>query len=415
MRSIAYLTDVEGLWPKLLDFLDRNPHVALDDGGRLVVADGATLVFGGDAIDRGPHARRIVALLLEAHRRQPDRVVLLAGNRDINKLRLPRELAGFPPTKAPPEVRTAPRPELLRWIFEHTMGARQAFASRQQELAREGVDAGDEAVVRSFLDDLEAEGDLRAYLASCRLAFRDGPNLFVHGAVTAQNLGHVPDGQPPTDPADVDAWVARLNAWYAAQIDHFVRDEYDPAGTPRWAPIVAYQAPLPGTRLNQTSIVYGRPTDDDGNPLLPEPHVVEALERAGIRRLVVGHTPVGDSAALVRGERFELVVADNSYSHCEHFGALFVRGEHLSFRGRVRLEGAAEPLEVRFASTLQGPDEGPIGLRLASSGHLVKGELATGDLLLWRSHPNYRFDQRAASPRDVAAAQPQPPERPLST
>ena len=71
-------------------------------GGELTLAPGATLVFGGDAIDRGPAGRRVVAALLAAKRHYDDRVVLLAGNRDINKLRLHRELAGRPPRHASP-------------------------------------------------------------------------------------------------------------------------------------------------------------------------------------------------------------------------------------------------------------------------------------------------------------------------
>src|SRR5258706_349927 len=54
--EIAYLTDVEGQWEKLTTFCAGNPLVSLD-GDDLVVAEGATFVFGGDAIDRGPHGR----------------------------------------------------------------------------------------------------------------------------------------------------------------------------------------------------------------------------------------------------------------------------------------------------------------------------------------------------------------------
>jgi hypothetical protein len=92
--TVAYLSDVEGLWSKLTSFTEDNPCVALDEAGRLQVAPGCCFVFGGDAIDRGPHSRRVVAALLEAHERQPGQVILLAGNRDINKIRLPRELTG---------------------------------------------------------------------------------------------------------------------------------------------------------------------------------------------------------------------------------------------------------------------------------------------------------------------------------
>src|SRR5687768_5160073 len=132
--AVAYLTDAEGIWPKLASFVEGNPYVAFDAEGRLVVAPGAVFVFGGDAIDRGPSSRRVAAALLELKRRQPGQVFLLAGNRDINKLRLWRELRGYPPRRAPPEVAGGPRPALLKWIFENTMGARGAFEFRREEL-----------------------------------------------------------------------------------------------------------------------------------------------------------------------------------------------------------------------------------------------------------------------------------------
>src|SRR5262245_6980421 len=106
MSRAAYLTDVEGLWDKIEDFERDNPCVALQDG-RLVLADGVTFVFGGDAIDRGPWSRRIVSTLMQAKREYGERVVLLAGNRDINKMRLVRELAGHPPARTPREIADA--------------------------------------------------------------------------------------------------------------------------------------------------------------------------------------------------------------------------------------------------------------------------------------------------------------------
>jgi len=40
-------------------------------GDAIELADGATFVFRGDAIDRGPHGRRLVRTLLAA--KQPER------------------------------------------------------------------------------------------------------------------------------------------------------------------------------------------------------------------------------------------------------------------------------------------------------------------------------------------------------
>lgn len=398
---IAYLTDVEGLWPKLLGFLEANPLVSLDPKGRLRVADGAVFVFGGDAIDRGPDARRIVKLLVEAKQRQPGQVVLLAGNRDINKLRLPRELGGLPPLRTPAEIRGASRGALLRWIFDNTMGASMAFANRRAELASEGRDHGDDEVVQSYLEDLGAEGDLRSYLASCQLAFRAGPTLFVHGGVTEQNFGRVPGREGLVE--GVDAWVACLNRWYSAQIDAFLHDEHDAAGNPAWAPLIAYQAPLAGTRCNQGSVVYARPTDDEGNPCLPEPSLVEALQCSGIARVVVGHTPIGDSPSLLREPSFELLAADNSYSPVESGARLYICGDEVRSEALTRLPHSDAPEPVRFCTRL-GDLDALVGLRLEETGHLIKGELASGDYLLHRSLPGWRVDQRVMGPRELRAS-----------
>src|SRR5690242_14232502 len=94
--NVAYFTDVEGQWAKFEGFLRGNPWVRWASEGKLEVAPGARLVFGGDAIDRGSGARRLLTTLLDVKKRQPEQVVLIAGNRDINKLRLHTELNGEP-------------------------------------------------------------------------------------------------------------------------------------------------------------------------------------------------------------------------------------------------------------------------------------------------------------------------------
>ena len=290
-HPVAYLTDVEGLWEKLASFCQDNPHVHLDAGGRLVVRPGATFVYGGDAVDRGPDGLRVVRTLLEARQRQPAQVVLLAGNRDINKLRLLRELNGYPLARTPADVRTAPRPVLLRWIFENTMGARGAFEFRRAELERTGGPVSEEDVVDSFLADVRPGGALRDYLSACQLAYRTGNTLFVHGGVHERSLEVVPTGERVEG---VDAWVEALNHWYREQLAAFREGRLDKDGTPAWEPLIAYQAPTPGERINLASVVYGRMADPLNHPGLPSPALIETLARSGIHRVVVGHTPSGD-------------------------------------------------------------------------------------------------------------------------
>ncbi|MFY0577009.1 hypothetical protein ACN28S_24270 [Cystobacter fuscus] len=257
---------MEGLWEKLASFCQDNPHVSLEDGGRLVVRPGATFVYGGDALDRGPDGRRVVRTLLDARREFPTQVVLLAGNRDINKLRLVRELNGHPLARTPEDMRRAPRPVLLRWIFANTMGARGAFEFRHAELAREDSTVSEEDVVDSFLEDrlpgraarlphrVPAGAPHRQHPVRARRRARGEPRLRARAG---------PGG-------GVDAWREALNGWYAGQLAAFAEGRLE-GGVPDWEPLIAYQAPIPGQRVNPASVVYGRMADANNHPGLPSP------------------------------------------------------------------------------------------------------------------------------------------------
>jgi hypothetical protein len=387
---IAYLTDVEGLWEKLEGFCRDNAHVALEAGDRLVVRPGATFVFGGDAVDRGPDGRRVVRTLLEAWRRQPTQVVLLAGNRDLNKLRLARELTGHPLARTPQAVREGSRPALLRWIFENTMGARGAFEFRQEELSRGGGPAGDEAVVDSFVEDVAPGGVLRDYLAACQLVHRIGGTLFVHGGVHEDSLGTVPSHVQRLE--GVDAWSEALNGWYREQFQAFVDGRLTDGDRPAWEPLIAYQAPVPGTRVNTASVVYGRMANALNHPGLPSPELIARLARSGIHRVVVGHTPSGDCPSLLREDGFELLLADNSYGRVKGASRVFLGEERLHVEGDVVLDdGRAARLRLRLARG----EPGPVGQQVRGTGQLVKGPLEGGDWLLFRALPGFQVEQRA--------------------
>ncbi len=382
---IAYLTDVEGRWDKLTTFVDGNPHVALIDG-RLQLADDVTFVFGGDAVDRGPHGRRFVALLVEAHRTYGDRVVLLAGNRDINKLRLASELAGAPHPRAPAEV-TSDRAKLLAWTLANTMGASKAFTYRATELAASGAPHDAAAVTASFLDDVSPDGPLRAYLRVARLGYRHGATLFLHGGITSDNFLRAPGRDPARD---IDGWLARLDEFYREQLAAFE------AGR-RPSELIAYQTPHLPSRLNQDSVVYARPTDEHGNPHLPAADIIQQLRADGIGRLVVGHTPSGDCPAIVRDGEFELVLADNSYGRIERGSQVALSDATTAVRGVTRLDDGSEEI-VRFEAARD--DGSPLGRRL-DSGHLVKARLERGDYLLFRGLPRYQVEQCAATETEL--------------
>lgn len=356
---LACLSDVEGRWEKLEGFCEGNPWVGLA-GDRLVLAPGATFVFGGDAIDRGPHGRRFLRAMVAAKDAYGDRVVLLAGNRDINKLRFLRELRGRPHPSAP----AGSREDILRWTLLKTMGASVAFEMRREELRRErgGDPAGDPAggpsvsdaeVADSMLEDLAPGGALRAYLERAQLAYRADSTLFVHGAVTSENLYVVP-GRGREARGGVDGWVSDLNAFMRAQ---WAEVERDPHGE-GYHDLVAYQAPLPGTRANAQSVVYGRMATVDGDPRLPAARVRTELRAQGVDRLVVGHTPAGDTPAVLRRGGFELIALDSSYGQLERGSQVRVEGGATWTAAWSQPVGAAAPIRVEVALA---PGEEPVG------------------------------------------------------
>src|SRR5262249_3750003 len=145
-------------------------------------------------------------------------VVLIAGNRDINKLRLLRELNGAPPVKLLEEIARGEsppwntRPELLRLIFTRTMGAHEAYEHRRTELIEEGASSSLSGVdvVDSWLEDVTSNGTITRYLSETVLAHREDGTLFLHGGVTLENLGVVPKWTGPRI-MPIDSWIRALN------------------------------------------------------------------------------------------------------------------------------------------------------------------------------------------------------------
>ena len=120
---VALLTDVEGNWQYVRNVVKQSSCLQLlSEGTReetLELRDNCMLVFGGDAGDKGDRTlrwgttvlcvsfvdiksltqvrytlcrKRCYEQLVKLKKRYPDRVVLLVGNRDANKVRFTSEL-----------------------------------------------------------------------------------------------------------------------------------------------------------------------------------------------------------------------------------------------------------------------------------------------------------------------------------
>ncbi|KAL1503822.1 hypothetical protein AB1Y20_012289 [Prymnesium parvum] len=279
LAEVAYLTDVEGnlayfdrwvLHSRVLRYAPSSPT-------RLELTHAnAHFVYGGDVVDRGDGNRRLLERLVRLKQDFPSRVHLLAGNRDLNKLRFSSELSDAdmarPYTSIPkphwspsvpslaehledlsrrlgtPAAALDSRAERLRYYYTHTLGCPTTFEMRRAELAllsgRQPQEVSDEEVVEEARADVMPNGVMRQYLECAELAVILGNTLFVHGAIDAATMGVVPDDSTPfslpTEPYPVrrvdgvHEWAAAMNAFLRRGLaDHAARPEWDEARTAR--------------------------------------------------------------------------------------------------------------------------------------------------------------------------------------
>ena len=240
-RIVSYVTDVEGDGAYLDRFVERStvltheptePRVMPSDGvffpyeHRLAFTDDrAHLVHGGDVWDKGGNDLYVIRQLLDLKERHPDRVHLIMGNRDINKLRILQELGLFdplPPHRGVYWLKGTGRPgdpdlddksvpndsavDRLIWMLTQTMGCPDSFDLRRQELMNERhfVGAGSridtdsrslsssssteevtpEDVVQSYRWSCHPlVGEMGQYLSQAKIALRMGDVLFTHGCL----------------------------------------------------------------------------------------------------------------------------------------------------------------------------------------------------------------------------------------
>ena len=204
---------------------DRNKGITFK---RLILRPDTHFVYGGDTVDKGPGDIRLVRALVSLKKRYPDRVHLLVGNRDLNKLRLLSELSESDMKR---DLDCIPKPfwerdakslkeyllevqlntngaagdsgtaksldecnnraERLRYMLKHTMGCPETFEFRREEIQiltkifdeyphscemhdftpigdlgdeSNHIIIADEDVVESFLYEMSQEGSLYQYL-----------------------------------------------------------------------------------------------------------------------------------------------------------------------------------------------------------------------------------------------------------
>lgn len=445
---IGYASDIEGHWDYFLEYVSRSnvldweplPSGLSGDNAepngiynfhRLILRPNTYFIYGGDSVDKGPGDIRFTRALVDLKKRYPERVHLLVGNRDLNKLRFQTELGDFEMSLPVEEIQKPfwdrnamaytdflekmsngrPRPiqgmntkvNKLKWMLEHTLGCPDTFEFRRDEIGilrqiygqypvdcdRVGfhgtvldeikldpdITVTDEQVVQSFEYEINHHmGSLRQYLKHACIAAIVGNTIFVHGAIDMLTMKYVPSLEskfelpskiPPsmltlntaseeegTIVENVYEWVDSLNNYLQHGLRDFeARPNWDIKRMSRggeallaiqnrpsmWGRSVVCNSYGDGgviaTSNSKTEQMRALQSSlSDSNPLLFEgtasnafdPKPAKWLLDQGIRRIVVGHKPTGDSPSVLSAAYtgVEVVSADTSYSHRKELGIL---------------------------------------------------------------------------------------------
>jgi hypothetical protein len=259
IQRITYLTDVEGDREYLTRYVEQSRVLCFSPTTPRIDFPYSTcidfynstdvLVYGGDIWDQGGHDLYACRQLVDLKERYPDRVHLILGNRDINKMRVKAELGSS--GKAPPHqgvywLRGTGRigdpdngtlsdhpVERLQWMLGQTMGSPRAFGYRKLELQRERGDVvTDEDVVESYRTSCDPAGEMGRYLANAHLAVRLGEVLFVHGSLplTPQVLEERDDWKDLSFAmpwqnhvvGSIDDWLLELENFCRTSIDTWI-------------------------------------------------------------------------------------------------------------------------------------------------------------------------------------------------
>ncbi len=238
----------------------------------------SALVFGGDIWDKGGADLYVIRQLLSLHRRYPNRVHFIMGNRDINKLRIADELSscitesvtenirlpmhkgvywlrgtglrGDPEKYADADGTTETAAERLKWMLRGTMGSPDAFELRRLELykeqnamlngqsafpeqehiildsgeSKEQISISDDEVVKSYIHSCGPNSLMSEYLSNAKLMIRFGPVLFMHGALPSIERRLFPLPWLEKSPDDqiqhqtLTEWIDDLNKFASDQI-----------------------------------------------------------------------------------------------------------------------------------------------------------------------------------------------------
>ncbi len=382
-RTVA-IADVHGAFGPMAAILRQ---AGLIDEGHAWIGGTADLVVVGDLLDRGPDSRRVMDLVMALEGQAlgaGGRVHLVLGNHEIMNLVgdlryvSPGEYAAFAPDESA-SVREA------AWAAHVGFHGAPADPAAARAAFDQRYPPGYFALKAAFRSD----GHYGKWLLDKPVVVTVGDTAFVHGGLSEAASGYRFDELNRMVAEQVRAYLLEVERLVAAGVlpptsDFYGRDEmleaYEAAvaaGTKSWSEELAASA----ARLRELGKAFVHsmqsPVWYRGNvdcaPVIEAWRLEQTLARAGVERLVVGHTPTP-------GRRVQSRFGGLLYEIDTGMLAGYYRGRAAALileRGEVRVIYASEPdpgsVQVR---------ERRVGVRgTDSSGDELAALLASGEIV----------------------------------
>lgn len=331
IERVFFFTDIEGDYAKLDQFI-RTSGAFYPEPGTDVwhQKPGVLVIDGGDAGDNHPYSRKVVRELSRFADEAKDRFIIIGGNRDPNKVRIPLELGEKAMSRHPANAKDGTiyadwlvsqklsdsKPTRLKWILSKTMGAPKAFEYRRGELAEERSVAlsaiSDDQIVESYLEEVGPDGTYTRFLKQGRLIYSFDNNLIIHADMSQENFLQVPGMRGKC--RSVATWERKLNAWYQRRLNRYSQAlRRGTLSESDIADLVNYSWATEGKLDNRWSVMYSRTHDKDRMSQLPPEKVRARLMDEGYNRLLKGDWASGQLPLVMRDGDFELICADNSW------------------------------------------------------------------------------------------------------
>ncbi|MDX1902464.1 MAG: metallophosphoesterase [Gammaproteobacteria bacterium] len=399
------------------------------------IPERAHFIFNGDLLDRGKFGFDHLRLLTQFKLNYPDQVTLIAGNRDINKIRLSTELdksqirERLLHCESPRWVSHQTRPLdtvagqdinaltdeecqliYLKWMLKDTMGSPHAFRYMREALEAENPQKTitDKDILNRFLQETSPDGPMGEYLSLTQLieVIPGTSVLTLHGGLMPTNIGRTPDmkaDEPMIE--NIYEWAHRYNQWYQQQIQLWREKKTPFSLQPASTPLDTISLPL-----IPRSIVVGNMLDDHGRFNSPSIEIEKYLIRNKISLVLTGHNPYGDHPAILRGHNNVLFVSNDTCYADAHFtdpddtrgGALhtteIIADEQLTkIFIQARLSDETET-QTELTITPEGIIGDPYIGKVLADHRLVQCRLASGDYrLIEKSGKNMHYSTITAN------------------